>query len=245
MNRTVRIWLFAIGALAIGTCLVIAFVGMPSFGSTFHPYRDMAIRAAVHHATANAVGSVNFDQRSLDTLGEEIILLASVVGVAALLRPAGDERESGPSPHARVLEPTRLLGYVMLPLVLVIGADVVTHGHVTPGGGFQGGVVVASGVHLLYVAGSYRALERLRPIPLFEAGEALGAAAFACIGIVGVVSASAFLLNTIGQGSFGGLFSAGTIPLLNGAVGLEVASGIIVLIAKFLDQAILLGGRGP
>lgn len=243
MSRTVRVWLFAAGALAVGTCYVIACIGMPSFGSSFHPYRDLAIAATARHATADAVSSINFDQRALDTLGEEVILLASVIGVAALLRPTTDERERGPSLHARVLEPTRLLGYVMLPVTLVIGVDVVTHGHVTPGGGFQGGVVVASGVHLLYVAGSYDALQRLRPIPLFESGEAIGAAAFACIGIAGLVSASAFFFNAMSQGSFGALFSAGTVPLLNGAVGLEVASGVIVLVAKFLDQAILLGAK--
>jgi multicomponent Na+:H+ antiporter subunit B len=241
MNRTVRTWLFAIAAVAVGICVAAAIGDLPSFGTVFHPYRNAAVPAAVRHATANVVSSVNFDQRALDTFGEETILLASVIGVAALLRPTKEEREAGPSPTGRVLEPTRMLGYVMLPLTLVIGADVVAHGHITPGGGFQGGVVIATGVHLLYVAGSYPALERLRPIPAFEIGEAVGAGAFACIGFAGILSGASFLLNLIPQTNFGALFSAGTVPLLNGAVGLEVASSIVVLLAKFLDQAILLG----
>jgi multicomponent Na+:H+ antiporter subunit B len=233
--------LLALGLVAVGTCLSVSFVRLPHFASSYHPYRDAAIPAAVQHATANAVSSVNFDQRALDTLGEETILLGSVIGVSALLRPSKEEREEGPSPTGRVLTPTKVLGYVMVPTTLILGVDVVTHGAVTPGGGFQGGIVLASGIHLLYVAGSYQALDRLRPVHLFEQGEAVGAAAFACLGLAGIIASAAFLANIIPQGTFGQLFSAGTVPLFNGAVGLEVASGIIVLLAKFLDQAILLG----
>lgn len=65
-----------------------------------------------------------------------------------------------------------MLGYVMVPLTLVIGADVVAHENVMPGGGFQGGAVLATGVHLLYLAGSYPALHKLRPVPAFEFGDA-------------------------------------------------------------------------
>jgi multicomponent Na+:H+ antiporter subunit B len=141
------------------------------------------------------------------------------------------------------MEATRLLGYAMLPIVLLVGLDVVGHGQLTPGGGFQGGVILASGIHLLYVAGSMRVLDRTRPVHLFEHGEALGAAAFACLGIAGAATTIGFLGNIIPRGTLGQLFSSGTVELLNGAVGVEVASGMIVLIAKFLDQALLLGPR--
>ncbi|MGH3745130.1 MAG: MnhB domain-containing protein [Mycobacteriales bacterium] len=241
MSRRARMVLLALGLAAFGICLGLAFVQLPSFGSTDHPYRDAAVPVSAAHATANVVSSVNFDQRALDTLGEETILLGSVIGAAALLRPSKEEQEEGPSPTGRVLTPTKILGGVMFPTTLVIGVDVVTHGAVTPGGGFQGGIVLATGLHLLYVGGSYRTLERLRPVRIFEHTEALGAASFACLGLAGIATSAAFLANMIPTGPFGQLFSAGTVPLLNGAVGLEVASGIVVLLAKFLDQAILLG----
>jgi multicomponent Na+:H+ antiporter subunit B len=83
----------------------------------------------------------------------------------------------------------------------------------------------------------------LRPLPLFEVAEAAGAGAFACLGIAGTVATSAFLANFIATGQFGQLFSSGTVILLSIAVGIEVASGVIVLLAKFLEQAILLGHR--
>jgi multicomponent Na+:H+ antiporter subunit B len=222
-------------------------VGIPGFGQSTHLYRDHSVLAALAHHTSNVVASVNFDQRGLDTLVEEAILLASVAGVAILLRAADDETARQPLHSGRILDATRLGGYLLLPVTLVIGFQVISEGSLTPGGGFQGGVVVGTGLHLLYVAGRYRSLERLRPVSLFEVGEAVGAAAFACLGVVGAAIGSAFLANVLPTGTTGELLSAGTVPLLNGAVGIEVASGTIVLLAKFLEQAIVIkeGGGHP
>lgn len=239
MNRSVRTAVFLAAGAGVAVLLVLAVTGLPDFGSSYHPYRDLSVAAAVHHEAANVVSSVNFDQRGLDTLGEESILLASVIGAAMLLRTANDETETFPLERGRVLDATRLIGYLMMPVTMIVGLDVIAHGHLTPGGGFQGGVIAGTGVHLLYVAGSYRALEKARPVRAFEWGEAVAAGAFACFGIAAVFVGGAFLSDVIPNGSFGNLFSAGTVPLLNGAVGVEVASGTAVLLAKFLDQAIL------
>ncbi|HVW81114.1 MAG TPA: MnhB domain-containing protein [Mycobacteriales bacterium] len=243
MNRSVRLWVVTIAGLAVAVAFGLAFVGLPSFGGSSHPYRTAAVHAAVAHQTANVVSSVNFDQRGLDTLGEETILFASVIGVSALLRPSQEEQDAGPSDTGRVLGLTQIFGYAVIPLVCIIGLDVIAHGQLTPGGGFQGGIIVASGIHLLYVAGSYSTLDKLRPVALFEHGEAVGAAAFACLGVAGAATTMGFLGNVLPRGTFGQLYSAGSVPLLNGAVGVEVASGAIVLVAKFLDQAILLGPK--
>ncbi len=245
MNRTARTVMFLVAGGGVAVLAVLAVLRMPAFGGSHHPYRDHAVRASVSHATSNVVASINFDQRGMDTLGEETILLASVVGVSVLLRPAEDESKSEHLGSGRVLDATRLGGYVLLPVTLVVGFDVVAQGHLTPGGGFQGGVVLGTGMHLLYVAGRYQALERLRPVSAFEWGEAFGAAAFACLGISSLLVTGAFLANVIPWGTFGGLLSAGTVPVLNGAVGVEVASGVMVLLAKFLEQAIFVrSGEG-
>ncbi len=238
MSRTARLVMVAIAGGASGVLLVLAVFGLPHFGSADHPYRDVAVAAAVGHATANVISSINFDLRGFDTLGEETILLASVIGAAVLLRPAEDERERQPRGDGRLLDGTRLFGYLMLPITLMIGLLTVAHGALTPGGGFQGGVVVGTAVHLLYVAGSYRALERIRPLAVFEYGEALGAGAFVCYGIAAALAATAFLANVLPLGTFGDLYSSGSVLLLSCAVGVEVASGVVVLLAHFLTQAI-------
>jgi multicomponent Na+:H+ antiporter subunit B len=243
MTRTARMVMFAIAGGAVAVMLVWGLVVMPAFGGSHHPYRDRAVEAAVAHKTSNVVSSINFDTRGFDTLGEESILMASVMGVAVLLRPAHDEDELPGLTPGRLLDLTTFGGYVMLPITLVIGLDVVAHGHLTPGGGFQGGVVIGTGLHLLYVAGRYEALRRLRPEVPFEWGEAFGAGGFAVLGIAGVIAAGAFLQNVVPLGIFGQLFSGGTVPVLNGLVGIEVASGTMMLLAKFLEQAILI--RSP
>ncbi len=182
------------------------------------------------------VSSINFDQRGLDTLGEESILLASVLGAVTLLRPAEDEQNRPPSREGRVLGATRLAGYLLLPVTLIIGADVVAHGHLTPGGGFQGGVVLATALHLLYVGGSYPALRRLRPLRWYEYGEAAGMGAVVALGVAGLFTSSGFLVNVIPKGVFGSLFSGGTVPVFSVAIGVEVACGVVVLLAGFLEQ---------
>ena len=236
MSRPLRFAVLGVGLAGVAVLLGLAFARMPGSGTTVHPYRDAAVAAAVAHRTANVVSAVNFDQRGLDTLGEETILFGSVVAVAALLRPEDDERVRPPRDGRGPLEAARLGGYVLLPVTIVIGADVVAHGHVTPGGGFQGGVVLATGLHLLYVAGGYRSLERLRPLAWYESTEALATASFAAMGFAGLAVAGSFLAKVLPLGTFGQLLSAGTVPVLNGVVGVAVASGCVVLLAQFIQQ---------
>ena len=145
MSRTIRFVIFAVGAVGVATLFAAAIHGVPAFGGAAHPYRDRAVAAALAHGTANVVSSVNFDQRGLDTLGEEVILLGSVLAASVLLRAAPGEHEHQPAAGQRVLPAVVLVGYLLLPVTLLVGLSVVAHGALTPGGGFQGGVVLATG----------------------------------------------------------------------------------------------------
>lgn len=243
MTRRLRMIVFLLGAGCVAAMFGAAFARMPAFGGVVHLYRSLAVHAAVAHRTANVTSAVNFDQRGLDTLGEETILLASVVGAAVLLRPAREETGRKPPDTGRTLDSSRLAGYLLLPVTLIVGFDVIAHGHLTPGGGFQGGVILATGLHLLYVTGSYRALDRLRPLGIYDAGEAFGAVAFGILGFAGIIVAGSFLANVIPTGTFGQLPSSGTVAVLNGAVGVEVGCGVVVLLAHFLEQDIILASR--
>jgi multicomponent Na+:H+ antiporter subunit B len=243
VTRLTRLLVFALGGGVVAVAFVLAASGMPHFGTTHHLYRDLSVPASVRHGTANVVSAVNFDQRAIDTLGEESILIASVIGAAALLRPAEDETERRVPEQGRTLEATRLVGYVMLPVTLVLGMDVVAHGGVTPGGGFQGGVVLATGLHLLYVSGSYSALDRLRPVTRFEIADGVGAAAFALLGLLGLVSTGAFLGNFLPYGVLGQILSTGTVQVLSGIVGVEVVGGMVVLLSSFFEQELAVRPR--
>ncbi|MEU7133629.1 MnhB domain-containing protein [Streptomyces sp. NPDC046261] len=246
MSGRARLWLLAAGLAATAALLVAACLRLPDFGGHRHPYGDLAMAAALRQRTANAVSSVNFDQRALDTLGEESILFAAVLGTVVLLRQTRDERRAAPQPAAVAPAPRRY-GTLLLPVTLLIGLYVIAHGHLSPGGGFQGGVVVATALHLLYIAVDYRALERIRPVGVFELADGAGEAAYVVLGAAGLLAGSAYLANTLPHGTFTAMASGGTVPLLNAAVGMEVASGVVVLLAHFLGQALEIvkeGGAG-
>lgn len=239
--------LLVVGLAGLVAVLVPALGGLPDFGHVPHPYGRRAVEAALDQQTANVVASVTFDQRGSDTLAEEFMLFAAAVGALLLLRRLRSEDEEAGASHSLgpedVFEAVRLVGYVMLPLTVLIGAYIVLHGHVSPGGGFQGGVVLATGIHVAYLAGDIKALDRLRSQTLYEVTEALGATAFVAIGLSILASGGAFLENVLPKGAMSDLLSAGTVPVLNVAVGVEVGSALVLILARFLEQALLIRDR--
>ncbi|MFD8480419.1 MnhB domain-containing protein [Kitasatospora sp. NPDC059673] len=237
MRPAVRLALFAPAAAGLAAAFTAAALRLPVFGGDQHPYGTRAVAAALAHRTANAVSSVNFDQRAFDTLGEESILFASVLDATLLLRLARDEHHRRPEP-ARVLPSTRLLGAGLLPFTLLTGVYLVAHGALSPGGGFQGGVVLATGLHLAYVAADYRALRRLRPLAVLDVADAVAAGSFAALGLVGLAAGGAYLQNVLPWGTFNTLASSGLVAVVNAVVGVEVACGVVVLLAHFLEQAV-------
>ncbi|WP_052397505.1 MnhB domain-containing protein [Streptomyces sp. NRRL F-5123] len=242
MNRRARGVAFLAAAAVFAVFFTLACTGLPHFGTADHPYGTRAVAAAVRQHTANVISSVNFDQRALDTLGEESILFGAVLGSVVLLRRARDEDRAEPAPRP-VLPSTLLLGAGLLPVTVLVGGYVVAHGQLSPGGGFQGGVLLATGLHLAYVAADYRVLRRVRPLAVFAALDAIGAGAFTALGFAGLIAGGAFLENVLPLGTFNQLASGGLVPLVNAAVGVEVASGVIVLVAQFLDQAVEIDER--
>ncbi|MGA5036713.1 MnhB domain-containing protein [Streptomyces capoamus] len=240
MNR-LRLGLLAVGGAGLAALLVAGCLDLPDFGGSRHPYGDRAVRASLARHVANTIASVNFDQRAYDTLGEMSILFAAVLGCVVLLREARDERRARPEP-AEVVRPVRRYALLVLPVALLTGLYVIAHGQLSPGGGFQGGVVAATGLHLLYLGADHGALERVRPLGFFETADSLAVCAYLVLGAAGVLAGTAFLANTLlPYGTFDTLSSGGTVPLLNAAVGMEVASAVVVLLAHFLDQAVEIG----
>ncbi|MBN9110849.1 MAG: sodium:proton antiporter [Pseudonocardia sp.] len=233
MSRRLRLWLFAVGAAGVAVLFLAAVLRMPEFGGVVHPLRAAVLDAAAAHRTPNVVSAVNYDQRAIDTFGEETLLLTAVVGAAALLR-GGDD--APPPRPPRTMEAVRAVAYLVLPVTLLLGLATVVHGALTPGGGFQGGIVLGTAVHLVYLVGGRAALDRVRPVTVYVAGEAVGTAAFAATGLAAAATGAGFLANVLPFGTAGSVLSAGTVPLLSAAVGIEVASGVVVLLAGFLRQ---------
>src|ERR1700761_3167232 len=94
MSRRARLVMFVIGAAGFGVVLVIGLAGLPAFGDYHGVYGHVinGIGVSERHAT-DLVTAVNFDFRAFDTLGEEFILFASVLGVVLILRQMRGEQE--------------------------------------------------------------------------------------------------------------------------------------------------------
>jgi multicomponent Na+:H+ antiporter subunit B len=250
MTQRLRLGVFLVGAAGLAALLVWGMAGLPDFGQYQGVYAHMLDSVGVpeRHAT-NVVNLVNFDYRALDTMGEEFIFFVSVVAVAVLLREQREgERpaiaEEPATSAERTSDALRVSGFVLMPATLLLGLYIITHGHLSPGGGFQGGVVVVAGVLLIYLAGEPLRLRRGKPIERLELVEGLSAAAFVLVGVAGLVLGAALFDNFLPLGPVGGLLSGGQIPVINLMVGIEIAAGLMLIVYEFLEETLLLRNRG-
>ncbi len=241
MTRRVRGALAAAALAVLGAMLVVAVTGLEPFGHYPGPYGDVLARVVPgERHTGQLVAATVFDYRGFDTLGEEMILFAATCGCAALLRSRRREREDAGRPARPVPSfAARALGAALVGPVIVLGAYVIAHGHLTPGGGFSGGVIVAGALLLAYAAGQAVRLRRVGSIALLEATEALGAAGFLALALGGLIAAGSLMQNVLPLGTSGMLLSAGTIPVGNVAVGFEVAGAVALILAELLEHTLL------
>ncbi len=235
----------ALVALALFIACARAVIHLPGYGESRGPYEQRRAIEAVRarHAT-NLDAFVNFDIRGFDTLGEEFIFLVSVAGFALLLRERraeteDDERAATPPRNPGSPDPViRAASLVFVPFALVFGLYVVAHGQLTPGGGFQGGVALATGALGIFLGAGFERYRRTVPKDAVEAFEMLGAFGYIATGAAGLLGGGVFLRNLLPLGQTGSLFSGGTIDLLNYAVGMAVAGGFIVVFIEFLKETL-------
>ena len=233
MSRSARLWLFAPSAAGLAALLLWGVAGLPDFGHYVGPYGYVLNAVAPHerHVT-NVVTATVFDYRGFDTLGEEFILFSAAMGVALLLR---DAREGRPG-RGVGSDAVRLVGIGLVPVLLVIGLYVVAHGFLTPGGGFQGGVVLAAAFALVWLAGKYHAFRRLTPTPAVDLAKGSGAGGYVVVGLAALLLGHAFLRNLGPLGTTGTLASGGSMILLNLATALEVAAAFVLIFTEFVEE---------
>ena len=119
-------------------------------------------------------------------------------------------------------------------LILLYGIYIVLHGHLSPGGGFAGGVIIAlSFIHLMLAFGKEVALKKLSEswASIFES---LGGIMFLSIALLGFIGGYFFLNFFIQKGKPFELFSAGIIPLCNIAISLKVGAGLFAIFAVLI-----------
>ncbi|MBQ1906562.1 MAG: hypothetical protein II488_04095 [Firmicutes bacterium] len=130
---------------------------------------------------------------------------------------------------------------MILPFAIVFGLAVILFGTVSPGGGFQGGVIVASACILLYLGHGYGVTSKALNQEFLEVNEALGAIIYVLLAACGLFLGARFCQNVFfDNGNVGDLISAGTITFMSFAVGYKVLTGIGVLLLLMFG---LLGGE--
>lgn len=246
MTERRRLLVFLFGAVGIATIYCAGIRNLPPWGDYRGPYGDVIAQLAVYqrHAT-DTVNAITYDYRGFDTLGEEFILFSAVTGVMLLLRPETDEKKKSNGQQqnpasfqdrAALSETVRVLTTAVFGFSLLFGFYIGTHGQLTPGGGFQGGVIVAAAPMLLYVAENFEAFRRILAPHLMEFFEALGAAAYAVVGLAALALGVPFLTNILPLGQTGDVFSSGTIAMISVCVGVEVAAGFMLVTFEYLRE---------
>ena len=133
----------------------------------------------------------------------------------------------------------KTVSFIVFPFITIYGLYVIAHGHLTPGGGFQGGAVVASGLAMILVAyGSIWTMKRVKEKDL-SVFESIGAVGFIGLAFLGLIFGGVFFNNYIlDNGAFfndvakgaSNINTAGVIPLMNFAVGLKVIAGLFAIV---------------
>lgn len=236
MSRRQRLVVFATAGLALGGFVLWGLHGLPPFGDYAGAYGTLLNKLGKSERhVSNVVGGIVFDFRGFDTLGEEFILFSSVMGVSFILRSSikvKDQRPLDPVSN----DAARVVGALMVPVTVILGLWLAAFGYVTPGGGFQGGVAIASAGALLWTATSYRSYRKLTPSDVLDAVEGAGAAAYVVVGLVGLAIDGAYLTNFLPLGTAGTLASGGSIGLLNWASAFEVAAANLLLYREFFQE---------
>ena len=117
----------------------------------------------------------------------------------------------------------------LAPLMLLFGMYIVVTGHLNPGGGFQGGVILGSVFLLFFIAFGMK--EGRFSENVASLVEDVSALLLVGVGLLGVVVGKAFFSNFLLDAQ---IFSTGSIPVVNTLIGLKVGVAFMVLFHTFL-----------
>ena len=124
----------------------------------------------------------------------------------------------------------------LTPYILLLGLYLISFGHLSPGGGFQGGAVLATGVIQLALARGVKETRDLFPLRRFNLVETAGFFLFLLIGAIGMFAGLSFLGNFLPIGTPGRIPSAGFIFFLNLVIGLKVGAGVSLICLYIMEE---------
>ena len=185
----------------------------------------------------NVITGILLTYRAFDTLGEVAVLFMVGAGVVLVLSADRWPRAAayGPEKPRQSSEIMQSGAQILAPLIAIFAAYIIMNGHLSAGGGFQGGAVIASCVLLVLLAYPQYQLN----VEFLSITESVAGALFVLAGIAGLIVADGFLDSRIlPLGQFGAFFSAGAIPVLSILLGVKVGCELSVILDGFRPELV-------
>ena len=123
----------------------------------------------------------------------------------------------------------RTIAQKIFPFIVLFGFYLISNGHLSPGGGFQGGVVLGTAIILLALSHSIEQTEKKFKSRWLNMLEKLGILTLIFLGFLGIFLGYPFLSNFLPLGEPGQIASGGLMLLFNIAIGIKVAAGVSVI----------------
>lgn len=227
----------AIALASFGLIFATLAIGYTERNS-LRPLAESYVKLVPHELGApNVITGILLTYRGFDTLGEVAVLFMVAASVGLVLGTRRVRRGASTKDRRNKIRPSseivRTGAEILVPLICIFAAYIIMNGHLSAGGGFQGGAVIASGVLLTLLA-----FPQYQPnLEFLSVTESAAGALFVLAGIAGLILAGGFLDNRIlPLGQFGAFFSAGTIPLLSALLGIKVGCELSVILERFRPQ---------
>ena len=218
---------FALSGLLVLTILSILLQNIPNKIQTAG---NALLKLNTTEGVANAVTTVVVYFRGFDTLGEIAVLFIASLGIGLMLH---SNTKCNIKAESNFMLQTA--SKILFPIIMLFGVYVMIYGHLSPGGGFQGGVIIASGVLLLLI--SYKTFEV--PHAVIVALETFAGVSYVLIGLIGLVVLDTFLGNFLPHdiSQMGMLLSGGIIPLIYIIVGIKVGSEMSMIVQNLIQRS--------
>ena len=217
---------FTLSALLVLSFLNILLQNLPS---SMQRAGDSLLQLNATEGVANAVTTVVVYFRGFDTLGEIAVLFIASLGIGLMLNE-NSQCEIKAEGNFMLKSASKLL----FPIITLYGMYVMIYGHLSPGGGFQGGVIIASGVLLLLI--SHKEFEV--PHSVIVLLETFAGVSYVLIGLIGLFTLDVFLGNFLPHdvSQMGVLLSGGIIPIIYIVVGIKVGSEMSMIVQNLIKR---------
>jgi len=218
---------FALSGLLVVTILNILLQNMPK---EIYSAGDALLKLNETEGVANAVTTVVVFFRGFDTLGEIAVLFIASLGIGLMLHS---------NTHCNIKAESNFMlqtaSKLLFPIILLFGIYVMVYGHLSPGGGFQGGVIIASAILLLLISDKSFEIPHSIIITL----ETFAGVSYVLIGLIGLLILDTFLGNFLPHNisQMGLLLSGGIIPLIYIIVGIKVGSEMSMIVQNIIKRS--------